>query len=164
MPISVLHLHLLDLPGEEQGAFRHRVLNAVQLLSRDPEFEPAEISWLAPDAPRLALAADILILHGLAGMEIEALIRQRRAAGRVTLFGKFDVGELVRGDIVRRSDIRTPAVGDQRPALATAQQDDRDRDRSHGAEGSVTSTTKVCGQALVIAGTPSEPRKFQPHA
>ena len=84
-PTSVLHLHLLDLPGEEQGAFQHRVVKPVRLLSQDPRFAPTEISWLAPDAPHRALAADILVIHALAGIEMEALIRRRRAAGRVTL-------------------------------------------------------------------------------
>lgn len=105
MPASVLHLHLLDLPGEEQGAFRHRILNSVQMLNRDPKFSPTEISWLAPDAPHLALAADILILHGLAGMEIEALIRRRRRAGRITLFEIGD--ELSAPRPWRRREIRS---------------------------------------------------------
>lgn len=85
-PTSLLHLHLLDLPGEEQGAFEQRVVKPVRLLSQDPRFAPAEISWLAPDAPHRALAADILVIHALAGIEMEALIRRRRVVGRVTLF------------------------------------------------------------------------------
>ena len=86
LPSSLLHLHRLDLPGEEQGAFLHRVARPLRLLAEEPALAPSERSWLAPDAPDLALAADILVVHALAGPEIEALIRWRRAAGRITLY------------------------------------------------------------------------------
>ncbi|MDB5691526.1 MAG: hypothetical protein JWO81_589 [Alphaproteobacteria bacterium] len=86
LPASILHLHVSDIEGEEQGQFRHRVLNAIALLEGDAAFAPAHRSWRSPDAVSCALAADLLVVHGLAGTETEALIRHRRGDGKVTLY------------------------------------------------------------------------------
>jgi len=85
-PVSVLHLHALDRSGEDEGQFQHRIANPITLLGAEQDFAPTHRSWLSPDAPRLALSADIVVVHSLAGEEIEGLIRERRRAGRITLF------------------------------------------------------------------------------
>ncbi len=85
-PASVLHLHALDRSGEDEGQFQHRVANAISLIDAASDLAPAHRSWLSPDAPRLAVSADIVVIHTLSGIEIEGLIRARRAAGRTTLY------------------------------------------------------------------------------
>jgi len=85
-PASVLHLHALDRSGEDEGQFQHRIANPIALLAAEPDLALTHRSWLSPDAPRLAVSADIVVVHGLAGEEIEGLIRERRRAGRITLF------------------------------------------------------------------------------
>ncbi|HEX5184347.1 MAG TPA: hypothetical protein VFW19_14510 [Allosphingosinicella sp.] len=83
---SLLHLSPPRGRGEDAGAHQHRVTNAINLIGDDSGFMAAELSWLAPGAPELALAADILVVHALAAAEIEGLIQERRRRGRVTLF------------------------------------------------------------------------------
>jgi len=85
-PASLLHLHRFDRTGEDAGAYHHRVLQPVEMLHDCPEFAPAELSWLDPGAPGHALAADLLVVHALAGPEIEILLRERWRQGRPTLF------------------------------------------------------------------------------
>lgn len=86
LPASVLHLHALDRSGEDEGQFQHRVANAIDLLRGAPDLAPAHRSWFDSDAPRLAVSADIVVIHALPGIEIEALIRTRRGIGRTTLY------------------------------------------------------------------------------
>jgi glycosyltransferase involved in cell wall biosynthesis len=82
---SVLHLHLSDLPGEDQGQFRHRVINAVRALDVAPGFRAWSRSWHDPLARDEALAADIVVLHHLGDLGVERLIERRRHRGFVTL-------------------------------------------------------------------------------
>ena len=85
MPIDVLHLHLLDQPGEDQGQFRHRVMNAVRALDATPGFRAWFRSWQDPLGRNDALSADVVVLHNLGDVEVERLIERRRRRGLVTL-------------------------------------------------------------------------------
>lgn len=85
-PYSVLHLHGADIPGEEQGQFRHRIINAISLLSPCGEIVASDRNWFAPNAFEDALSADLLIVHDLVSSEITKLMRSRRAEDRPTLF------------------------------------------------------------------------------
>ncbi len=84
--VSLLHLHQSDIPGEDQGPFRHRLVNAVSALGREPEFNVAMMAWDARETAARAIEADIVVLHGLGAIEVESLIEQRRALGRATLY------------------------------------------------------------------------------
>jgi hypothetical protein len=83
---SVLHLHLSDHPGEEQGQFRHRILNAVRAIDATPGFRCSARSWQDLSARDEALSAGIVVLHTLADVEVEPLIERRRRRGLPTLF------------------------------------------------------------------------------
>lgn len=85
-PASLLHLHQFSATDEDAGALHHRVTQPSRLLEGHADLAPTAQSWRAPDAPELALAADVLVIHALAGIEIETLIRERRRLRRPTLF------------------------------------------------------------------------------
>src|SRR3569833_4205230 len=57
LPSSLLHLHRLDLPGEEQGAFLHRVARPLRLLAEAPALVLCVWSWLVLVVLVLVLAA-----------------------------------------------------------------------------------------------------------
>ena len=83
--ISVLHLHLSDQPGEDQGQFRHRILNPVGALDATPGFRASARAWQDSNARDEALSADIVVIHNLGDVEVEPLIERRRRRGLATL-------------------------------------------------------------------------------
>jgi hypothetical protein len=87
---SLLHLHAFNLSGEEQGQYYHRVLNPTQRLNQTDDFNCFESNWFAQGALDAALAADLLVVHGYYGMEVTAVMKLRRAAGKVTLIEMGD--------------------------------------------------------------------------
>jgi glycosyltransferase involved in cell wall biosynthesis len=82
-----------DPQGENRGNFHHRIAAPVALLAGDERLDVRAMSALLPGFPRAALESDLVCLHMLAGPELAALVRARRARGLVTLFELHDVLE-----------------------------------------------------------------------
>lgn len=86
MKTTLVHLHSWDRQSEDRANLFHRIERPCALLNRDGRFDAMGITSDHPDAPAMAYAADILVLHVQHDMALEALIDWRREHGKATLY------------------------------------------------------------------------------
>ncbi|SFS12270.1 hypothetical protein SAMN05421771_2092 [Granulicella pectinivorans] len=84
--MKLVHLHPWEKENEDRANRFHRIERPCELLTREGRFEAIGLPWNHPDAEAMACAADVLILHLLHDMALEAVIDWRRARGRATLY------------------------------------------------------------------------------
>ena len=86
MRLTLVHLHPWDRENEDRINLYMRSERPCALLTQEGGFEAVSVPWNHPDAPELACAADVLVLHALSDMALEAVVDWRKARGKATLY------------------------------------------------------------------------------